>query len=516
MGEIKRLPRDVVELIAAGEVVDGPVSVVKELVENSLDAGSSNIDVFLFGGGRERIIVVDDGCGMSREDAKRAFERYSTSKIESLEDLQNIKTFGFRGEALHSISLVSRVELITRREMDPEGTKIVIEGGESIEERSVGCNKGTKITVDKLFFNTPARWEFAGVKKGIVQSLRHLLVRYSFAKPDVSFSFYNDGNLFLKLPSEDTVGRIKRLYGGEIERYLKPIGGVFGDLLIKGFITDPSYVFKDRERFYFYVNGRPIWDKALFAQIKRFLKWSYPRESFPLLIIYLELPPSMVNVNVHPTKREVKFKDKDVVIKSILDALSTAPSSLFVSEREVSYTPRNLEKTGFFSSMRIIGAFKDFLILEDESGLILLHRRRGWERVVYEMVLKDLPSKGFPLGRSIIVEDWDDGMAERLKNLGFLVEKNEGRWAVCGIPRIFAELGINPEVFVKSIKSFSKKDTKESLAELSASLFNYVDKDHMELLRKLDFEVANRNTCPHGKPLWKRLTEKDLSDLFSA
>jgi len=328
MPTIVQLSSDLINKIAAGEVVERPASVVKELVENALDAGATKVEVELDGGGRDRILVADDGKGMSREDALLAIERHATSKLRDVEGLFSIESFGFRGEAVPAIASVSRMTLTTREPDALEGTRIEIEGGRVGAAESVGAPRGTTFEIRDLFFATPARRKFLKRPETEASHASEALVRLALARPDVSFSLRSSGRLVFQSPAiRDGRERIAAAIGKEIFEHLLEVDHALGTIRVRGFAASPGFSAPTARAIYTYVNGRFIRDRQLMHAIQRAYEGLLPAGRSPGLVVFIEVPPHEVDVNVHPQKLEVRFADPrgvyDALYRGISEALST-------------------------------------------------------------------------------------------------------------------------------------------------------------------------------------------------
>ncbi|PKA96867.1 DNA mismatch repair protein MutL [Flavobacteriaceae bacterium MAR_2009_75] len=330
---IKLLPDHVANQIAAGEVVQRPASVVKELLENALDAGSSVIKLIVKDGGKALIQVVDDGSGMSTTDARLSFERHATSKIQKAEDLFNLNTKGFRGEALASIAAIAHVEMQTKPESDEVGTHLKIEGSEVVSQEVTVTPKGTSMAVKNLFFNIPARRNF--LKSNQVE-LRHItdeFHRVALAHPSVAFHFYNNGSELFNLPSDNYRKRIVNIFGSRTNEKLVPVEEETPIVKIKGFITKPEFAKKSRGEQFFFVNNRFIKSPYLHHAVVAAFEGLIKADSFPGYFLYLEVDPASIDINIHPTKTEVKFDDEHTLyailrstIKHSLGQFNVAPA----------------------------------------------------------------------------------------------------------------------------------------------------------------------------------------------
>ena len=333
-GHVRVLPLHVANKIAAGEVVERPASVVKELVENALDAGARKVSVSVTQGGRKLVAVQDDGCGMTKDDAVLSLERQATSKIRDVTDIEEIDTLGFRGEAIPSIASVSRFTLTTRRADDDEGTLIQVNAGILAEVRAAGCPPGTLVEVRDLFCNVPARRKFLRAYATEESHVREVFTVHALAHPSVGFSLTVDGRELYRLaPADNLADRIRDLFGDEFLANALTLGGNRTTeqseqsnnrgISVSGLIEKPNLSTPTRRDQYVFVNGRP----ATSASIAYALREAYPRragDARPAAVIFIELPPNQVDVNVHPTKREVRFRDNVAVKSAIMEAIDKA------------------------------------------------------------------------------------------------------------------------------------------------------------------------------------------------
>ncbi|MBL8181542.1 MAG: DNA mismatch repair endonuclease MutL [Blastocatellia bacterium] len=330
MSKIRVLPDNLANQIAAGEVVERPASVVKEMVENSIDAGASRIQIDIELGGRRLIQITDDGEGMTRDDAILAFERHATSKIRTLDDLAAIGTLGFRGEALASIASVAKVELLTKNEEDLVATRVVIEGGRLIDVKDAARDRGTTISVRDLFFNTPARRKFMRSEATENYHLTSIATHYALARPEIAFILTNNGRDVIRVsPAKDLRERAFQIFGGGLLDSLLPVGGGREYVAnVGGFISAPRERRTTRDSQYFFVNGRFVRDKTIAAGLAEGYRSVLPHGVYPVAFLFLDLPLEEIDVNVHPAKTEVRFRRgeavKDVIAEAVKQALSSA------------------------------------------------------------------------------------------------------------------------------------------------------------------------------------------------
>lgn len=310
---IKLLPDSVANQIAAGEVIQRPASVVKELMENALDAGATQIDLYVKDAGRTMICVIDNGCGMSETDARLCFERHATSKIKKAEDLFSIRTMGFRGEALASIAAVAQVELMTRRKDDEFGTKILIEGSVVKEQLPKPMSVGTNFTVKNLFFNIPARRNFLKSNEVEMRHITDEFFRVAMMNPEVGFSLINNDKEVYHLPKGNLKQRIVGLCGKDYDRKILHVQQETETASINGFIVKPEFLRKTRGEQYFFVNKRFIKHAYLHHAIENAYQELIPKDCFPGYFINIEIDPKEIDINIHPTKTEVNFQDVKLV-----------------------------------------------------------------------------------------------------------------------------------------------------------------------------------------------------------
>lgn len=325
---IRSLDKHVADRIAAGEVVDRPLSIVKELVENSIDAGADSITLEIKNGGKTFIRVTDNGCGIQSEDIEIAFLRHSTSKIETDSDLSGIETLGFRGEALASIAAVTRTQMITKTPEEVTGTRIGIEGGSVTEKVPVGAADGTTIIVRDLFYNTPARLKF--LKKDHTESglIIDFICRMTLAYPSVRFRLINNGKMMFHTSGKgDVLKNIFAVFGKETAENLIPFEGEEEGLRVSGYISNPTYTRSSRRNQFYFVNGRNVADKIIEEAVTLGYGDKIFENRYPVAYIFLDVPPETVDVNVHPNKKEVRFDEPDkvreLIRRSIFEKLNT-------------------------------------------------------------------------------------------------------------------------------------------------------------------------------------------------
>ncbi len=431
MARVRILPSELVNQIAAGEVVERPASVVKELVENSLDAGATQIRVAIREGGVASIAVVDDGAGMSREDAELAFQRHATSKLATLGDLERIETLGFRGEALPSIASVARVRMCTRRREDALGSELNGDGAGIASVAPIACSEGTAIEVAELFGRVPARLKFL---KGAATEASHIarwLERIALVRPDVRFELERDGRrALLWLPTADPRERLIAVLSPGTGERLLPIAAEHAGLGLRGFVSPTDLMRSGPSDLHLYVNGRPVRDRLLQFAVRDAYRDALPPGRYPVAVIFLSADPELVDVNVHPAKWEVRFRDPRAVsdfLRRAIGATVRGASGALPRDRFVpafappgeGERPSDFAGAGFFgesttadaplapygsaegpeaarapfefSRLRFLGqALGLYLVLEAEGAIVLLDQHAAHERVLFERLRRAL------------------------------------------------------------------------------------------------------------------------------
>ncbi|HEY8901936.1 MAG TPA: DNA mismatch repair endonuclease MutL [Chthoniobacterales bacterium] len=496
MGRIRLLPDEVASQVAAGEVVERPASVLKELVENSLDAGATRIDVEYHRGGDKFLAVTDDGRGMDREDALLCLERHATSKIRTGRDLATVGTFGFRGEAVPSIASVSQFRLVTREATAEAGTEVLINGGKIETVRDSGEAPGTRIEVRSLFFNLPARRKFLRGERTEASHIDHHFQVLALAHPALRFSLTRDGRLAHQLAAAaDLQTRARELLGAEFAGQLFPLEPTtHNGLTLRGLLARPGHSRGDRSGQYVFVNGRAVHSSAIWQPLREAYGSALPRGVHPPAVLFVELDPEWVDCNVHPAKREVRFRDaiavreavRFVVEKALAGQRQAVALPVRVFSEPVDVAPVRSEPpaasvaapvalpreaVAFLQSapmrepapelplpeveraaperFRFIGALADrYVLMEDEAGLVLLDHRAARERILFEQLLRRVDRRETVSQRLLlptIVElaprdlAWTRDHAALLAAAGLLVEAfGSDTVKVDGLPPVLA------------------------------------------------------------------------------
>jgi DNA mismatch repair protein MutL len=471
MSRIRLLPETVASQVAAGEVVERPASVVKELIENSIDAGARKIDILIRRGGISLVRVVDDGCGMDRDDALLSLERHATSKIRSAADLQAVATLGFRGEALPSIASVSRFRLTTREAGAVAGTEIVVNGGKIDIVRDGGEAPGTQVEVRSLFYNLPARRKFLRSENTESRNIEHQIHLEAIGHPQIGFSLLRDDRMLFQLPAAATLGdRIRDLYGIElVERLVEVNGTPSRNIRIAGFIGQAGLSRQTRSQQLVFVNGRAIESGLLTAALREGYHTALMKGQYPVTFLFLEIDPASVDVNVHPAKREVRFRDpaavREAIVRSIQQTLErgrtgwqekfrspmdapagvpekavpdlklraqlaapqeihrelphlepaparVAPAAGVVPGRvmtpDETPSPAPGRRHGSQQQFQIIGVLnKLYVLMENADGLVLVDQHAAHERILFEELRRRMEEHGVPTQKLLLPQTFD-------------------------------------------------------------------------------------------------------------
>lgn len=524
MGIIKLLPENLINQIAAGEVIERPSSVIKELIENSLDAGATEIEVDFSRGGKELIIVKDNGCGMDSEDVLLCFERHATSKISKFDDLFKINTLGFRGEALPSISSVSKATVLTSKD-GKEGYKVEIEGGKVKSFEPFFHQKGTTFIVKDLFFNVPARGKFlrsdGTEKKFILKTFTNFVLSF----PEVAFKLKENGKTLLNFDKKEREEeRFLEVYGKDLKDYIELKEKTKEKMhlkliLIKENIPTPSPNIKQ-----LFLNKRAVYEKWLY----KFLSEKFQKSSW---LVFLKIPPDFVDVNIHPAKAEVKFKEPSKIISLFEEEekkISFEPIEIpFLPKKEKSYLlVQETFKIPYENyNFRFLGQIGGtFLLFEEEKGLVILDPHAAHERILFEKLMERKKEKQYlinPLIFEITHEEAEEfnEMEEILKEMGFEISKaGEKQLRIVSTPLLF-ESG-QAVFFIKQILNSRKiRNLKEkvisSLACRGALWFSRIlnEQEGLKLYKDLK-NCKEPNFCPHGRPTFIKFSEDKLMKLF--
>ncbi|HYL21242.1 MAG TPA: DNA mismatch repair endonuclease MutL [Gemmatimonadales bacterium] len=452
------LAPQVADQIAAGEVVERPASVVKELVENALDAGARAVRVEIEDGGKSLIRVSDDGSGMSRPDAELALSRHATSKIRDASDLIGVATFGFRGEALPAIASVSRFELETSPD-GRTGTRVRTTGGKRDQTDDVVRQRGTTVTVRGLFFNTPARRKFLRAQATETRAVVEALTVLALTRPEVAFTLTSDDRPLIDVrPASAPIDRVHALWGRELSDTLIAVAHREGPLEVRGFVQRPAQAKPAGRKGYVFVRGRPIRDPFILRAAEAGYRSTIAPGDRPSLVLFLDLPGDAVDVNVHPSKLEVRFRDKFFVEKVVEDAVRRALGPLAAAAplaemAGVGFQVSGVERFGSTLEMfsrtpltpdtqhltPLLQVFDTYILFQTDSSVAIIDQHSAHERVLYERAMRQLTGDGAPAQRLLLpltLEltppelDAVDAHRELLRRVGYEVEPFSGRGVV--------------------------------------------------------------------------------------
>lgn len=573
-GKIQVLPESISKAIAAGEVVERPASVVKELMENSIDAGSTEVVVELRMGGLDFIRVQDNGEGIEAEDLPLALQRYATSKLKRLEDLYQITTLGFRGEALPSIASVSKMTIKTRVRDSISGTKILCEGGVIKSISSIGCPVGTEIEVQHLFYNVPVKRKFLkSIPTELRQSLNHFL-RLSLSHPTLSFRLIHEGRLLQDHLGTDSLRvRIESVLGREAWEQMKPFEFEDGEIKVSGFTGLPTFSKRAPDGIYLYVNQRGVRDRVLYKAILDAYRHLLPVGRYPVVVLFISLPPSQVDVNVHPTKSEVKFKDQERVYHVVVRALRLThepipqygegkgfmkplelkeePSPPFFEGISLFHSSSRLEKEPFpfyekrvgseplpgpSQLPRIVGQVQGtYLLCEDEGGIIFIDQHAAHERVLFERFKQEVEDRSFSIHQFLIPITLEFSAEESLllrthlekfQGMGFEIDPiGKDVFVLRAIPSFFEAEGAKELIhhILEELAPFREGEAVKDVVETilvtmachSAIRGNFLlRREEMEELVKSLYPFNLSMTCPHGRPIFFMVRKEELAKQF--
>ncbi|MCK4551759.1 MAG: DNA mismatch repair endonuclease MutL [Tenericutes bacterium] len=563
MSKIKRLDTVIANKIAAGEVIEKIGNVVKELVENSIDALATKIDIELIESGLKSIIVLDNGNGMDESDAVLAFERHATSKIFSVNDLFRINSLGFRGEALPSIASISRVEMITNN--GSSSIKVIFEDGKFIEKTSVPSNLGTKISVTKLFYTTPARFKYLKSPQYELAVITSMINKFALANPNISFRLTNNQKLiFVSQGNNQIIDIIASIYSKEVAKKMISFEAENRDYKITGYTTNPIINRSSRNYINIFINQRHITDTRVSSVLKECYEQLIPKNRYPIVVLYIECDPSIIDVNIHPRKQEVKFSEYNKLLDLIKNTIQQKVSfesiyqevkpEDFQQEKMVfSENPKtdyiqgsleieNLEDNKTVPEPRIvipdieyIGQYSGtYLIFQNESGLYLLDQHAAAERIRYERYIQKMSSENnaiqdllvpikLNLSNEIVIQLKD--YLEGLIAFGITSSISENTLNITKIPVWFPkgyELLYVEAVVMKLIneKSLNSRVIVDDLAK-SLSCKHSLKANHYITEAEANQLVTDLRTCekpytcPHGRPIIVNISIEQIERLFN-
>jgi DNA mismatch repair protein MutL len=571
---VRVLPAEVIDQISAGEVVERPASVAKELMENALDAGGTEVAVRAAGGGISLIEVSDNGTGMEREDALEALKRHATSKIRGFQDLLTLRSLGFRGEALSSIASVSRMELVTRWREREEGVRILMESGKVRDVSICGSPPGTRVRVEELFFNVPARRKFLRSESTEARHVRDVLERIAMVHPQVAWRYEYEGRVILDCPRAGTFAeRVRQLWGGDLFGHIHSLHREEHAAGLTGFLSHPNYHRASASTIWLYVNRRPVQDRGLLSALLSGYGALLERGRYPVGVVHIELNPREVDVNVHPAKREVRFRDpravQDAVRSAVRRLLRDQPwvpildgkpeENAFPGEQDrvagrvseplstlafpfaSGETPRGLRppvptpgEEPSYRGFRFLGQVADvYLVFAGPGGMMVVDQHAAHERILFEELQLMLTAE-VPKGQGLL---WDEVMelsapesealeewGETLEKLGWGVEPfGKDAWRVRRVPQWMdptdASLALR-ELLESRVEGAASGDKpmERVLASLACRAAvkagrTVKETEALALLERMHATPA-RGLCPHGRPTVLEISLAELRRRF--
>ena len=557
--KIRVLDEITINKIAAGEVIQNPASVVKELVENTIDAGSTDICVEIKGGGRQLIRVTDNGCGMNQDDALLCLERHATSKIREIDDIHALVTMGFRGEAVPSIASISKFTLLTCHET--KGTLIIVDGGKIIKCSEAARDPGTTIEVKSLFFNVPVRKKFQRSPTYDANEILKVITIQALGHPEIKFQLISNQQSILLTRSQEKLGeRISSVLGSD---YSCQVDFKKGDFHIQGYIGLPDNTRHNRTGQFLFINKRAVFSPLINFAIKDGYGTSLPTNRHPVYVLHLTMPGSLVDVNVHPQKREVRLRQEQMLKETIFQAVDQALQQVGVSfsfekpdvtllpmetaappfelpkfePPPVEKYPQTFEQPQFFSEEiqpyipRVIATLPRFLLLEDEKGLQLVDQKAARSRIIYEKVLRcDLPVQTLLIPHTFEVSSIETARLkdylDDLNRMGIQIEEfGPNTFVIHALPQFFDQADIKSLVMeiVNSLHEFQDEKVlekeKEKWLALSASRATLGPNKKLSLgeaqsLVAQLMQCEKPSLCPKGKPTMKLITSEEMTKLF--
>lgn len=567
--KIKIMPPDLAAKIAAGEVVERPASVVKELVENSIDAGADDISINIIDSGKGLIKVSDNGSGMSKDDALLAFERHATSKILKEGDLYSISTMGFRGEALPSIASVSDMTLTTKTAGEIAGTQIKIKAGKIEDVSDYGAADGTTVEVRDLFFNVPARLKFLRSKAAEIGNIQDTVNRLSLANPNIRFKLTHDKTVLLDTAKgSDLKTRICDVIGNDVVKEIIPIERKGEKVSVNGFVSNSNITYPTTKGMFIFANKRWIRDKGINYAVLQACKNILMTGRYPLAVLFISIPPEDVDVNVHPAKSEVRFKNPRFIYDVLTDALKncfsqknypeisfaasigntiyadgvreSAPhyqeiafagtQASFFEKSSVKPDAVNLDELNFIGQL-----WGEYIICQNENNFYIIDQHAAAERIAFERLKHGYYGSGIKIQMLLVPEMLDVSIAEKdaletaapiIKRFGFDIEPFGGStFAIKAVPEILSGNGCGSLIkdMAEEIQSLEKTTRiEDSIDEMLIKIACFsvirgrymVTGDKVQSLLKQLKDVDFASNCPHGRPVIKDISRFEIEKMF--
>ncbi|MFP4686755.1 MAG: DNA mismatch repair endonuclease MutL [bacterium] len=574
---IKQLPSEVINQIAAGEVIERPASVVKELLENAIDAGATEIEVEFSRGGVDRIEVRDNGEGIKQADLTAALKRHATSKIISAEDLADIQTLGFRGEALASISSVSSIKIVSRHAAESEALQIEKPAGGSEEIKPAGRGVGTTVTVSDLFENVPARRKFLATERTEKKHILEETQKKILAHPGIYFKIVEDGMTQLIVPPGDLIERAEAILGANVAKNLLNVDRLEGDwnqqgrFGFTGLISNGEAVHHNRRHQFIFVNSRPVREPVIYRAITRAYSDLALTSQHPVAIVFLDIPGDQLDVNVHPKKEEVRFNNSSDVFRFVYHTIKSKLQEHYQSEAHTELDSERLlgaedyggsfsspgfgdfqpsetperegaprlfeEERGVSGRARLIGQIKKtFLLVERDSGLLIIDQHVAHEKILYERYRRQIRERDesaqylsvplnlelSPADREVILD-----RAGELKKLGLTIEPfGGGSLVIQTVPGYLGRRKTDQKVIFDMIEEFLQWSREDKISNVADSMITIMScrnavkrgdvlmpREQQELIEgmnRLDFPAK----CPHGRPIYHEIENSELARMF--
>ncbi|MBN1686586.1 MAG: DNA mismatch repair endonuclease MutL [Spirochaetales bacterium] len=550
-----------VRKIAAGEVIDRPLSVIRELLDNAIDAGADAITVEVDGGGIERIRVVDNGTGMSAEDLELCILPHATSKITRTEDIYSVRSLGFRGEALASIAACSKLEITSTHHDSPDkGARIIVHAGKVIGNSPAAGSPGTTVEVSDLFYSLPGRRKFLKRVSSESSACKQAFIEKALPFPSINFRYFTDGEMKLYLPAQDLTGRVASVFAGSLEPEILDSKEIaLEDFSLRAVITNPDFARRDKRLLYMFVNGRRVQEYALVQAVLYGYSEHLAGGNYPAAFLFLDVNPELLDFNIHPAKREVRFKNLQVIHRATVDLVRSMLSGYklragvsfhdpyrqqtFAGEpaaefsrsffrpyeraaidietvrRQLSRSAPPKPEAGATELKYHGQLFGLFLLVERNQSLYIIDQHAAHERIIYEKLVKEKPKiQNLLVPLHLDLDEEEEEMVERdraaYEKLGFTLERQgAGSWLVTACPAVCLEMKDALSAFIKGRKGdpISLEQALYATVACRSAVMDgeLVDDLTGSELARQAFELEDAR-CPHGRPIWVELSRSRL------